>query len=125
MIADDAGFIREILLRLLIAEGHQVVAEAHQGIQAISLARQLAPELIFLDLVLPEMNGLEVAQEILKNNNQIAIVAMSAIEDESIHQEALNSGCRCFLQKPFSKAAVLQAIVTATQPRQDVEHGGA
>jgi CheY-like chemotaxis protein len=70
------------------------------------------------------MNGLEVAQEILKNDTQAKIIAMSSLTEEWLEQQVNNAGCRAFLKKPFNQKAIMSAYERALQGRQDVKYGG-
>lgn len=123
MIADDAGFIREMLGQMLRASGHHIVAEATTGTEAIIFALEAKPDLIFLDLVLPELNGIEAASEILQDNPLAKIIAMSAMEQDWIQEKAIQAGCLYFMKKPFTQQSVAQSIDAADRARQDVQHG--
>lgn len=106
LIADDAGFIREILANHCLNSGHMVIGEAANGEQAITVALQRQPQLIFLDLIMPSYNGVEVCEKVLEKFPNTYIVAVSSTEEPFIMQQAFKAGCKDFLRKPFSKEDV-------------------
>lgn len=106
LIADDAGFIRDMLINICTQAGHLVVGEATNGQQAIDLSRQRKPQIILMDLVMPGVNGVEAAEKILEANPDIYIVAFSSADEPFILQQSFAAGCRDFLKKPFTKEDV-------------------
>ncbi|PWU16760.1 MAG: response regulator [Bdellovibrio sp.] len=110
MIVDDAGFVREILAQILEDLGYQVVAEAQTGDEALAKAVEYRPELIVMDLILPEKNGAEASHEILEVLPSTLIIAMSTASETFVRDKALRSGCVAFLEKPFNKKSV-QAVL--------------
>jgi YesN/AraC family two-component response regulator len=114
LICDDAGFIRELIKSALstlhIFGGFEVVGEAASGPEALALASELEPDLIFMDLVLPGMNGLQTATEILSEFNQIKIIAMSSLDQKWIVRKALLAGCASFLPKPFERETIADCL---------------
>ena len=124
MIADDAGFIRQIVREVYETAGHEVVAEAANGIETVTKALELRPDLLILDIVLPDRNGLEVAVEISSQNQQIVMVATSSLDTEWIEENAKLAGCFHFLKKPFTKEELLQvAKMTALKMEKELKHG--
>ena len=111
LLSDDAGFIRELLKNFLSSKNFEVVGEAASGPEAISLAKSLRPDLIFMDMVLPGLNGVNAAELILQENPVVKIIAMSALDDDLIMQKASNVGCRAYLRKPFNRETIMDAIV--------------
>jgi two-component system chemotaxis response regulator CheY len=106
LIADDAGFVRELLTQACEALGYVVVGEATQGEQVIEMAELYRPDVIMMDLVMPRYNGLEAAQKILEKLPDVAIVACSSMDDEITLKQAQDAGCRAFLRKPFSRQSI-------------------
>lgn len=103
LIADDAGFIREILNDHCSKYGYLVIGEAANGEQAIDLAFQRKPQIIFMDLVMPNYNGVEACQKILEQLPTVYVVAVSSADEPFIMQQAFQAGCRDFLKKPFTR----------------------
>ncbi len=103
LIADDAGFVRDILIQHCSALGHLVVGEAISGEQAVDLSTQRRPQIIFMDLIMPGLNGVEAAKQILERDPDIYIIAVSSADEPFILQQSFASGCKDFLKKPFTK----------------------
>ncbi|MBX3017037.1 MAG: response regulator [Bdellovibrionaceae bacterium] len=112
LVVDDAGFVRQILVSMLMDLGCEVVAEARTGTEAIERAKLAKPDLIFMDMVLPEKNGAEAAIEILEARPQCRIIAMSTATEEIVRARANQAGCIRFLEKPFRVQDVQSLLET-------------
>jgi CheY-like chemotaxis protein len=123
LIVDDAGFMREILIQQCNELGHHVVAEATTGTEAVSLAKKLRPELVIMDLVLPEKNGIAAAIEILKENASIEILAITSMEENWLQGKAELAGCKYFLKKPFTKTQLQNVLNLMQDERRSLKHG--
>lgn len=124
MIADDAGFIRQIIRDAYIDAGHQIVAETATGPETILQALEVKPDLLILDLVLPGLNGLEVATEIAQQDSSIMIVAMSSLNTDWIADDIKKAGCLYFLRKPFTKDELLRVIDMVQMTKgNELKHG--
>lgn len=121
LIVDDAGFIREILRSLCDRAGLVVVGEATDGLDAIRMAMRLKPDLILMDLVLPQKNGIQATKEILETHPEIRIIACTTLADEHLIEQAKAAGCVGVLQKPFRKKEFNEIIQTAFFG-QEVKH---
>lgn len=100
LIADDSVFMRKVVVEALKSAGYSNFIEAENGKQAIDLFHSAKPDLILLDVIMPEMDGLEVMKNIGSEAN---IIIVSAIGQEGIIEEALGLGAKGFLVKPFDK----------------------
>jgi AmiR/NasT family two-component response regulator len=112
LIADDEAIIRMDLREMLSEMGHEVVGEAGDGEQAVSLARSLDPDLVFLDIKMPRMDGLEA----LRRMNCEAVrpvVVLTAFSEPMVVEEAVELGAKAYLVKPFAPANLLPAIHVA------------
>lgn len=118
LIVDDAGFIRQILGSLLQELGCQIIGEARTGNEAVLRAQALRPDLIFMDMVLPEKNGAEASIEILEEFPKTLIVAMSTATEDIVRERALQAGCVRFMAKPFQKESLRQLLkeLSSTAP---------
>lgn len=105
LIVDDAGFIRDILSRIISALGHNVI-EASDGNEALKMSLTYHPDIVFMDLVMPERNGVEAAQSILEVHPKVRIIAMSTLDDEMLHEQLKAIGVKDFMPKPFQKSDV-------------------
>ncbi len=112
LIAEDEALIRMDLREMLEEEGHEVVGEARDGAEAVSLAHALTPDLIFMDIEMPTKNGIEAACEI--GEADIApIVMVSAFSQKSYVEDACSAGAMAYLVKPFAKHDILPAMQIA------------
>ncbi|MEZ4873475.1 MAG: response regulator [Bdellovibrionales bacterium] len=114
VIADDAPFIREVIKQIAITHEMKVVGEASNGVEAVQLARSTQPDVIVMDLVMPDKNGIEAIREILDNQPQIKIIACSTMTNETILIRALKAGACDVVIKPFTQEKLLTAIKKAT-----------
>ncbi len=122
LIADDAGFVRELLSNACQALGYYVVAEACNGQQAIDLAFEMRPEIIIMDLVMPQFNGTEATERILEILPDVQIIACSSMDDEKTLQLAMKKGCKAFLKKPFTKQSLSIVLKQLETQRREVKH---
>ena len=123
LIADDAGFVRELLIQACESMGYVIVGEARDGNEAIELALTLKPHVILMDLVMPQFNGLEAAQKILEHLPETSIVACSSLDDENTLALAMRSGCKAFLRKPFNRASIESVFRQLDFDSRGVKHG--
>lgn len=110
LVVDDAIFMRTVLKKMLTEEGFEVVGEAGNGIEAIQMAAKLKPDIITLDITMPEMNGIKAVPEILKVSPRSKIIICSALGQQAMVVDAIRKGAKDFIVKPFEKSRVLQAI---------------
>ena len=113
LIADDALFMRATLTRTLKEAGHEVVGEAETGVAAVNLAGELTPDLVMLDITMPEMDGLAALRKIRETHPQMPVIMCTALGQEAKVREALGAGARDYVLKPFSPAKLLTAITRA------------
>ncbi|MDF2877651.1 MAG: response regulator [Clostridia bacterium] len=110
LVVDDAIFMRTVLKKMLTEAGFNVVGEAGNGLQAIEMAEKLKPDVVTLDITMPEMDGIEAIEKILQVSPDTKIIMCSAMGQHSKVVEAIKRGARDFIVKPFEKTRVLQAI---------------
>lgn len=123
IICDDAGFIRSILSQTLEELGYQVVAECISGIEVVQAVAKYNPDFLFLDLVLPEQNGVEACAEIRKFNQGLRIVAMTSLEEDFARPRIEQAGCDHWLAKPFTKTQVQEVLWKLVKPNQEARSG--
>lgn len=115
VIADDALFMRTVLKKMIEeTEGYSVIGEAGNGIEAIEQARLKKPDVMTLDITMPELDGIKAVNEIMKVSPDTKIIMVSAMGQQSMVIEAIKLGARDFVVKPFEKSRVLQAVRNAT-----------
>lgn len=115
LIVDDSFYMRTMLKNMLTDAGYDVVGEAANGQQARELATETKPDLITLDVILPDNTGLEVLRDIRQELPDVRIVMCSAVGQEVIVNEALESGASAYIVKPFSEDKVLEIVSGALQ----------
>ena len=111
VITDDAIFMRTLLRNIIEQyEGYEVVGEASNGREAIEVAKKYQPDVLTLDITMPEMDGIRAVKEILKVSPKTRIIMVSAIGQQSMVIEAIKQGAKDFVVKPFDKSRVYQSI---------------
>ena len=110
LIADDASFMRQMIREIIEPEGHEVVGEATNGIEAVDLYNELQPELVTMDIVMPKRSGIDAVKAILAEQPTACIVMCSALGQETLVMEALQAGAKDFIVKPFKPEAVLETM---------------
>lgn len=120
MICDDALFMRSLIGRTLAGAGCEVVAEVGRGADAIEQYGVLLPDLVTMDLVMPEMTGIEASRRILAQHPEARILIISAVGQDRMVAEARDAGVQGFLTKPFSEADLIEKVRTlmATHPAE-------
>lgn len=113
LIVDDALFMRKMLSDILKKEGFEVCAEAENGKDAIDKYRQLNPDVVTMDIVMPkvdEIDGIGAVKEIVKADPKARIIMVSAMGQHSLVVEAIQAGAKDFITKPFQPSRVVEAI---------------
>ncbi len=110
LICDDSAFMRMMLKKLLIDNGHEVIGEAGDGMQAVQLFRQLKPDLTTMDITMPKLDGVEATRLIHDEDPLARIIMVTAIGQRAVMTEALQAGASDFLVKPFDPVKVLSTI---------------
>ena len=110
LIVDDAMFMRTVLKNILISKGYNVIGEASNGIEAIEKFKSLKPDLVTMDITMPEMDGIMALQELIKIDSGAKVCMVSAMGQEHIILESIKKGARDFIVKPFDADDVLSKI---------------
>ena len=110
LICDGSAFLRGMLARVLGGAGFRVAAEAATSAEAVERFLALRPELVTLDVVMPDVSGIEAVREIVRADPAARILMCSAIGQQALVREALEAGARDFVVKPFQPARVLEAV---------------
>ena len=112
LIAEDEALIRMDLREMLEEEGHEVVGEARTGSEAIELARSLKPDIVFMDINMPDVNGIEAAG-VIGEESIAPVVMVTAFSQASYVEQAANAGAMAYVVKPFSSTDILPAMQIA------------
>jgi two-component system chemotaxis response regulator CheY len=110
LVCDDAIFMRTMISDILTQAGFEVVGEAESGAQAVEKYRTLKPDLVTMDIVMPDMGGIEAVREICKADPEAKILMCSAMGQQALVVEAIQAGAKDFVVKPFQPSRVLEAV---------------
>jgi len=110
LVCDDAIFMRTMISDILSGAGYEVVGEAETGLQAIERYRELKPDLVTMDIVMPDMGGIDAVREIVKDDPNAKILMCSAMGQQALVVEAIQAGAKDFVVKPFQPSRVLEAV---------------
>ena len=119
VIADDETIVRMDIREILEANGYDVVGEASDGIDAVELCRQQNPDLVLLDIKMPLMDGLSAAKQIHETNGNVAIVILTAYNDERFIDKAAEYGSVGYVVKPLNERSLIPAIKIALKRAAD------
>ena len=110
LVVDDAAFMRKMVSDALAKGGHEVVGEAGNGVEAIARFQELRPDLMTLDITMPEKDGLTALAEIVAADPSARVVMCSALGQEAKVLEAIKLGAKDFVVKPFQPDRVIEAV---------------
>ena len=110
LICDDAMFMRMMLKDILSKNGYEVVGEAENGKEAIDKYIELRPDLVLLDITMPEMDGITALKEIKHIDPQAVVVVCSAMGQQNMVIEAIQNGALDFIVKPFQQNRVIESL---------------
>jgi two-component system chemotaxis response regulator CheY len=110
LVVDDAAFMRKMVSDALAKGGHEVVGEAGNGVEALAQFQALKPDLVTLDITMPEKDGLAALAEIMAADPSAKVVMCSALGQESKVLEAIKLGAKDFVVKPFQPDRVIDAV---------------
>ncbi len=110
LIVDDAAFMRMMIKNIITKHGYEVAGEAENGKQAVALYSELKPDLVTMDITMPEMDGIESVKAIRSLDQNAKIIMISAMGQQAMVMDAIQAGAKDFIVKPFQQERVLQAI---------------
>jgi two-component system chemotaxis response regulator CheY len=112
LVVDDAEFLRVRISKMLVGGGHEVI-EADNGLKAVDTYKTARPDAVLMDITMPEMDGLAALKEIKAIDPNARVVMLTALGQESVVLEAIKSGAKDFVVKPFQPERVLAALSKA------------
>ena len=112
LLVDDAAFMRKMIKDTLTKNGYTEVFEAVDGADAVEKYAEIAPDLVFMDITMPNMDGLEALKAIRAKDGSANVVMCSAMGQESMVMDAVRSGAKDFIVKPFKPDRVLKTVST-------------
>lgn len=110
IIVDDAAFMRLNLKQIMEGLGHEVIAEASNGKEAIAAYQSAKPDIMFMDITMPEMDGIEAVEKIKEIDPEAKVIMCSAMGQKKIVINAITAGAKYFIVKPFKKEKIAEAI---------------
>ena len=110
LVVDDAAFMRMMIKDILKRGGFEVVGEAEDGARAIEKYRELRPDLVTMDITMPDMDGITAVREIRNIDANVCIIMCSAMGQQSMAIDAIQAGAKDFVVKPFQQDRVLEAV---------------
>jgi two-component system chemotaxis response regulator CheY len=110
LVVDDSVFMRDIIKDIFAAGGFEVCGEAGNGVEAVERYRELHPDIVTMDLVMPYRNGIDATREILRNDAKAVVVMCSALGQETMVMEAIEAGAVDFIVKPPRAEDVLAVV---------------
>ena len=114
LVVDDAAFMRMMIRDILSKQGYDI-HEAVNGRDAVEKYEEVQPDLVTMDITMPEMNGLEALKEIRENDSAARVLMVSAMGQQKMIVEALEAGAMDFLVKPFQPTKVLETVKKCLQ----------
>jgi two-component system chemotaxis response regulator CheY len=110
LVVDDAAFMRMMIKDILTKNGYNVVGEAENGEKAVEKYKELKPDLVIMDITMPEVDGIQAVREIKKVDQDAKIIMCSAMGQQAMVIESIQAGARDFIVKPFQAERVLEAV---------------
>ena len=113
LICDDAAFMRMMIKDILTKNGYNVAGEAENGARAVEKYNELKPDLVLMDITMPEMDGIQALKKIRENDPSALIIMCSAMGQQAMVIESIQAGAKDFIVKPFQADRVLEAVKKA------------
>ena len=110
LICDDAAFMRMMIKDILTKNGYNVAGEAENGLKAIEKYKEVSPDLVLMDITMPEMDGIQALKEIKKLDSSATVIMCSAMGQQAMVIESIQAGAKDFIVKPFQAERVIEAV---------------
>ena len=110
LIVDDAAFMRMMIRDVLTKNGYEVLGEAENGAKAVEKYKEVKPDLVIMDITMPEVDGIQAVKEIKAYDPNAKVVMCSAMGQQAMVIEAIQAGARDFIVKPFQADRVIEAV---------------
>ena len=110
LVCDDAAFMRMMIKDILTKNGYNIAGEAENGIVAVEKYNEVKPDLVLMDITMPEMDGIQALKKIRANDPNAIVIMCSAMGQQAMVIEAIQSGAKDFIVKPFQAERVLEAV---------------
>ena len=110
LICDDAAFMRMMIKDILTKNGYNIAGEAENGAKAVEKYNELKPDLVLMDITMPEMDGIQALKKIKETDPNASVIMCSAMGQQAMVIESIQSGAKDFIVKPFQADRVLEAV---------------
>ena len=110
LICDDAAFMRMMIKDILTKNGYNIAGEAENGAKAVEKYNELKPDLVLMDITMPEMDGIEALKKIKAGDPNAMVIMCSAMGQQAMEIESIQSGAKDFIVKPFQADRVIEAV---------------
>ena len=110
LICDDAAFMRMMIKDILTKNGYNVAGEAENGAKGIEKYKELKPDLVLMDITMPEMDGIEALKAIKSADSNAKVIMCSAMGQQAMVIESIQAGAKDFIVKPFQADRVIEAV---------------
>ncbi len=110
LICDDAAFMRMMIKDILTKNGYNVAGEAENGLKAVEKYKEVSPDLVLMDITMPEMDGIQALKEIKKLDAGAKVIMCSAMGQQAMVIESIQAGAKDFIVKPFQADRVIEAV---------------
>ena len=110
MVCDDAAFMRMMIKDILVKNGYEIAAEAENGLKAVEQYPDARPDLVLMDITMPEVDGIEAVRRIKALDPKANVIMCSAMGQQAMVIEAIQAGAKDFIVKPFQADRVLEAV---------------
>ena len=110
LIVDDAAFMRMMIKDVLSKNGFEISGEAQNGAKAIEKYKEINPDLVIMDITMPEVDGIQAVKEIKKINSAAKVIMCSAMGQQAMVIEAIQAGAKDFIVKPFQAERIIEAV---------------
>ena len=110
LICDDAAFMRMMIKDILTKNGYNIVGEAENGLKAVEKYNETKPDLVMMDITMPEMDGIQALKKIKASDPSATVIMCSAMGQQAMVIESIQAGAKDFIVKPFQAERVLEAV---------------
>ncbi|ENK0556002.1 response regulator [Clostridium sporogenes] len=110
LVVDDTAFMRLSLRTMLDKNGFEIVGEAENGMQAITMYKMLKPDIVTMDITMPKMEGIKALEEIIRFDSKANVIMISALGQETKVKQAILCGAKSFIVKPFKEECLIKAL---------------
>ena len=110
LICDDAAFMRMMIKDILTKNGYNVAGEAENGLKAVEKFKEVNPDLVLMDITMPEMDGIQALKKIKETDPNASVIMCSAMGQQAMVIESIQSGAKDFIVKPFQADRVIEAV---------------